>query len=223
MVRDKLKVEQASIEIQKQELVERERQQAEQNLTLQAMFDVRDPVARADNTPDHAQAVRRLFELHLMPQTGTRRVSEVTAGDVRRAVRALLDAGKVSTAIALHMYAGAMPSWAGKRRPWRLLFDVGPVEEIDIDRPLPVGYQNWSERVLADDEIVELRNRFQFVRHAFEFRTGPRRGLATPIPREHALAVWITLGALVRVNEIYAARWREHIDFAKAAWFIPHR
>ncbi|QGZ64356.1 tyrosine-type recombinase/integrase [Paraburkholderia acidisoli] len=26
---------------------------------------------------------------------------------------------------------------------------------------------------------------------------------------------------MVRINEICAVRWREHINFAKATWFIP--
>jgi hypothetical protein len=86
---------------------------------------------------------------------------------------------------------------------------------------LPAGYQDWCERVLEDDEIIELRNRFQVIRNTWDFHTGPRRGIARPIPREHELAIWITLATLVRINEICAAEWRTHINFEKATWFIP--
>ena len=114
-----------------------------------------------------------------------------------------------------------MFEWAAKRRPWRLLYEVNPVEEVDIERMLPADYQDWCDRVLEDDEIIELRNRFQVIRNTWDFRTGVRRGLARPIPREHELAVWITLATLVRVNEICAAQWRAHINFEKATWYVP--
>ncbi|WP_158952768.1 tyrosine-type recombinase/integrase [Paraburkholderia acidisoli] len=217
----KIRLEQAEIVRQEQQLAERERQQAEQTLTVQAMFDEWHSEAMAENTADHAEAVRRLFELHLLPRAGALRVSDVKSEHIRQTLVALISAGKISRAISLRIYVDAMFSWAGKRRPWGLLFDISPVESINLKRLLPDGYQDWSDRVLVDDEIIELRNRFQLLRHAFEFRDGSRRGLATPIRREEELAVWITLATMVRINEICSARWREHINFAKATWFIP--
>jgi hypothetical protein len=58
---------------------------------------------------------------------------------VRKAVKALIGAGKVPTAISLYIYINAMFVWAGKRKPWRLLFEINPAEEVDLDRMLPAG------------------------------------------------------------------------------------
>ncbi|MFX1674546.1 tyrosine-type recombinase/integrase [Paraburkholderia sp. A2WS-5] len=221
LVRDKLKVEQAQVEVARQELAELERELAESQLTLKDMFEAWHPEAMAQNTPQRARAVRRMFELHLLPQSGATRVLDVKPEDIRKAVRALIAAQKVSTAISLHVNSSAMYTWAGRRRPWRLLFEVNPVEDVDLGRMLPDGYQDWCDRVLTDDEIMDLRGRFAMIRNAFEFRTGRRRGLATPLPREHELAVWLMLSTLARINEVCAARWREHIDLKKATWFVP--
>lgn len=221
LVADKLKVEKAQVVQQQQELATRERQDAESQLTVRAMFEAWHPEAMADNTPKGAQGVRRLFELHLLPVAGEVRVSDITPAHIRKAVRTLIDAGKVSTGNALYTYSDAMFSWAIRRRPWKLLFEVNPAEEVDIERMLPVDYQDWRDRVLEDDEIIELRNRFQVIRNTWDFRTVVGRGLAKPIPREHELAVWITLATLVRINEICAAQWRAHINFEKATWYVP--
>lgn len=83
-----------------------------------------------DNTPDGARGVRRMFDLHLLPNAGGTRVSDVMPGDIRGAVRTLVDAGKISTGISLHMYTNAMPVWVGRRKPWRLLFEGNPVEGV---------------------------------------------------------------------------------------------
>jgi integrase len=221
LVAKKLKVEKAQIIRQQQELAEHERQHAKSELTMTAMFKAWHSEATVDNTLDGAKAVRRMFELHLLPHAGNTRLIDLTPGVIRKAIRTLIDVKKISTAISLHVYANAMFAWAAKRKPWRQLFDVNPVEEVDIERMLPADYQDWCERVLEDDEIIELRNRFQIIRNTWDFHAGPRRGIARPIPREHELAVWITLATLVRINEICAAQWRAHIDFEKATWFIP--
>jgi hypothetical protein len=113
---------------------------------------------------------------------GEVRVSDITPNHIRDSVRALIVAGKISTGIAVHRYTHAMFGWAGRRRPWKLLLEVNPVEDVDIKRMLPAGYQDWCERVLEDDEIIELRNRFQVIRNTWDFHTGPRRGIARPIP-----------------------------------------
>ncbi|QGZ64355.1 DUF4102 domain-containing protein [Paraburkholderia acidisoli] len=108
IVSQKLVLEQAEIVRREQQQAEHERQQAEQTLTLQAMFDEWLPEAMAENTADHARAVRRLLELHLLPQTGQLRVSDVKPEHIRQAVVTLISAGKISTAISLHIYAGAI-------------------------------------------------------------------------------------------------------------------
>lgn len=158
-----------------------------------------------DNTPKGAQGVRRMFELHVLPIVGQVRVLDVKAEHVRGPVRSLIEAGKVPTALALFIYIDAMFTWAGRRRPWRTLFDVNPADEVGIDRLVPADFQSWCDRVLEDDEIIDLRDRFQSIRNSFNFRTGSRRGLAT----------------LVRINEICAARWKEHIDLKAGTWLIP--
>jgi integrase len=221
LVADKIRVERAQVVQQQRQLAGDARRDAESQLTVRAMFEAWHPEAMADNTPRGSQWVRRVLELHLLPVAGDVRVSDITAGDLRNAIRSRIQAGKFSTAVAVHMYANAMFAWALQRRPWKLLIDVNPAAEVDVQRMLPAGYQDWSDRVLEDDEIVELRNRFQVIRNTWDFRTGSSRGLAKPIPREHELAVWITLATLVRINEICAAKWKEHIDFKKATWFIP--
>ncbi|WMY11380.1 phage integrase central domain-containing protein [Paraburkholderia phenoliruptrix] len=218
LVVEKLKVEKAEIARQQQELAERSRELADSQLTLSALFAAWHAEALADNTAKGAQAVRRLFELHLLPGAGGTRVGDVSPSDIRNAVRALIEAGKISTAITLHRYTNSMFGWAGRRKPWRLLFDINPVEDVDIERMVPAGYQGWSERVLGDDEIIELRNRFQVIRNTWDFHSGPRRGIARPIPREHELAVWITLATLVRINEMCTAQWQAHVSFEKATW-----
>ncbi|POR53599.1 phage integrase family protein [Paraburkholderia eburnea] len=184
------------------------------------MFEAWHPEAMAENTPKGALRVRRLFEFHFLPQVASVRLLEVKSEHVRKPVRALIDAGKVSTAISLYVYTSAMFVWAAKRKPWRFVLDVSPAEEVDIDRMVPADYQSWCERVLADDEIVELRNRFQVMRQAFEAHHGTRKGLARPMAREHELAIWIMLATLARINEMCAACWT-HIDFDAGTWFIP--
>lgn len=221
-VAKKIQIEQAQLEQQQQELAEQQRGQAEQQLTVHAMFEDWHVASQVDNTPASAKAVRRLFELHLLPEAGKLRVLDVKPEHVRKAVKALIDAGKVSTAIATYIYINAMFIWAGRRKPWRLLFEINPAEEVDLDRMLPAGYQSWCERALADDEIIELRNRFETVQNTWELHAGPRRGrIAKPIPREHVLGCWIMLATLVRINELCAARWKEHINFKAATWYIP--
>lgn len=61
--------------------------------------------------------MRRMFELHLSPVADNMRVVDITPRDIRRAVRTLIDAGKMSTGISLHMYANGMFLGAGKRKP----------------------------------------------------------------------------------------------------------
>ncbi|MGF6599763.1 integrase [Paraburkholderia sp. GAS448] len=217
----KMQLEQEQIARQQRELAGHGRQQAEQQLTIQSLFEEWHPVAQVDNTPKGAKGVRRMFELHFLPIVGQVRVLDVKAEHVRGPVRSLIEAGKVPTALALFIYIDAMFTWAGRRRPWRMLFDVNPATEVDIDRLVPADFQSWCDRVLEDDEIIDLRDRFQSIRNVFNFRTGSRRGLATPIAREHELAVWIMLATLVRINEICAARWKEHIDLKAGTWLIP--
>jgi hypothetical protein len=166
LVTDRIRVEQAQVVQQQKELSERECQNAESQLTVQALFEAWHPEAMADNTPKGARTVRRFFELHLLPLAGNVRVCDVRPEHIRRAVRALIGAGKIATGKALHMYSYAMFNWAGRRKPWRLLLDMNPVEEIDIVRMMPVDYQSWCDRVLEDDEIIELRNRFQLIGNA---------------------------------------------------------
>jgi hypothetical protein len=132
LVADKLKVEKAQVVRQQRKLAEREREHAESQLTVKALFEAWHPEIMVDNTPEGVRGVRRIFELHLLPDSGDTRVADITPGDIRKAVRTLIDAGKISTGISLHMYTNAMFVWAGRRKPWRLLFEVNPVEDVDM-------------------------------------------------------------------------------------------
>ena len=79
---------------------------------------------------------------------GDVRIVDAKAEHVPEPVKSPIAAGKVATAIALFTYIDAMPTRAGRRRPSRVLFDVNPADDVDLDRLLPPNYQDWRDRVL---------------------------------------------------------------------------
>ena len=205
----RLRQEQASI-----------KQQREQQLTMQAMYDAWHPEALAEYAPKSRQGIERMFELHFLPSTGNLRVTDISDLHVRNALKTLVTAGKSATAVNLRTWLATLFAWGQRRKPWRRLIEVNPVDAVDLDRLLPPDFTGYCDRALSEDEVCELRGRFQTIRTAFDFRTGSRRGLATPLPREHELAVWLILSTLTRINEICAAPWT-NVNFAQATWFIP--
>ncbi|WP_228881263.1 tyrosine-type recombinase/integrase [Paraburkholderia saeva] len=205
----KLRLEQASIE-----------QQREQRLTMQAMYDAWHPEALADYTPKSRRGIERMFELHFLPSTASICVTDISDLHVRNALKTLVAAGKSATAVNLRTWLATLFAWGQRRKPWRGLIEVNPVDSVNLDRLLPPDFMGYCDRALSEDEVCELRGRFQAIRTAFDFCTGSRRGLATPLPREHELAVWLMLSTLVRINEICAAPWT-NVKFAQATWFIP--
>lgn len=123
LVAEKLKTEQAQLTAQQQELTERGRQDMESQLTLRAMFEAWLPEPMVDNLPSVAQKVSRRFELHLLPHVGTLRVSEVTPAHIRQPVRALIDAGKISTDTAFACLRARCLVERLNARPWKVLSD----------------------------------------------------------------------------------------------------
>lgn len=82
-----MRLEQEQIDQQQQKQIEQARQQAGQQLTVRSLFDVWFPIARADNTQEYVDGVRRTFELHFLPVPGEARVADITAEHFRGIVK----------------------------------------------------------------------------------------------------------------------------------------
>ena len=66
-----------------------------------------------------------MFELHVLPLIGTVKLADANDRHIRQVLKRLADAGKIRTAIQLHVYLGMMFGWARLRKPWRSLVEIG--------------------------------------------------------------------------------------------------
>lgn len=91
-----------------------------------------------------------MFELHLLPHAGTLRVLDVKPEHIRKAVKTLIDAGKVPTAISLYIQINAMFVWAGT-----LSTNLGPdlsISDAEIDKWL----ENFESGIMPAGTSLNL-------------------------------------------------------------------
>jgi integrase len=190
------------------------------DLTVKDLFDawVTDGVRRKDGNAE----LKRLFGADVLPGLGGIAIKSVTEHEVRAVLRALVDRGVNRTAVIARNSLTQMFAWGQKRQPWRkLMVDGNPMDLIEIEKIVAPDYDmdNQSDRVLSEEEIVELRDRLQ--QGEDEYANAPdKRRARQPLERTSQRAIWIMLSTLCRVGELSMARW-EHIDLTAGEWFIP--
>lgn len=200
-------------------LAAEERHRAE-DASVQGLYDqwIRDGVLRRDGNA----ALKRSFEHDVLPALGAKPVRLVTEHDVRGVLRALVARGVNRTAVEVHRNIKQMFRWAEKRQPWRrLLQDGNPAELVEIAKIVDADYDlsNIRSRVLNDDEIRELRDRFEQMARDYDAAPDKRRALR-PVAPETQAALWLCLSTLCRIGELLMTEWR-HVDFEAGTWFVP--
>lgn len=186
--------------------------------TVQDLFDawVKDGVARKDENKE----LKRLFQKDVLPEIGSIVLSKLTDRDIRGMLRNMLKRGVVRIAILAFQDLSQMLSWGEKRQPWRrLLANGNPADLVDIDKLVPLDYEEERDRVLSHAELMELKQKFQRMDEDYEAapdkRTAPR-----PVDVKTRVALWLCLSTLCRIGELLMARW-EHVDMEKGVWFVP--
>lgn len=109
----------------------------------------------------------------MLPAVGAKPVRMVTEHDVRGVLRALVARGVNRTAVEVHRNIKQMFRWAEKRQPWRrLLQDGNPAELVEIAKIVEADYDlsKIRSRVLNDDEVRELRDRFEQMAREYDAR-----------------------------------------------------
>lgn len=177
---------------------------------------LRDGVARADGNKYISQS----FSKHAIPVLGFIEVRELTEHHLRTVYRAIIESGRVATAVELSKDIGQMLRWAEKRKPWRkLLIDGNPSELVEIGKLLPIGYTKERRRLLSVEEIQKLKAAFDNLTKSYA--DAPKKyGTERPLKKEVQIAMWLCLSTLCRTGELHMAEWK-HIDLNERTWFIP--
>jgi integrase len=214
----------ASIEAQRQvaAVVREEAERIAADATVQDLFDewVQHGVKRGDSNT----SLRRSFEKDVLPQIGSTAVRLLTEAQLRDVLLLLVGRGVNRTAQLTCTNIQQMFRWAEKRKPWRqLLAEGNPADLLEIGKIVSEDYDlgNVRTRVVSEDELQELLQRFAETREAYEAAPpGDKYNFPRPLKRESELAVWICLSTLSRIGETLKAEW-EHVNIEARTWFIP--
>lgn len=177
-----------------------------------------DGVRRKDGNAE----LERSFHADVLPLIGSIPVKILSEHDLRGVLRALVERGVNRSAVVVRNNLKQMFAWAEKRQPWRtLLVNGDPMDLIEIEKIVSPDYDfnNERDRILSDDEIVELYTIFDRMRVQYNEASDKRRA-SHPIEETTERAVWIMLSTMSRVGETSKARW-EHVNFENGVWFIP--
>lgn len=190
------------------------------NATVSELFStwLADGVARKDGNAE----LSRSFTKDVLPRIGGKPVKDVTEGDLRGLLRAVVARGVNRMAVSLSRDLRQMFGWAEKRQPWRkLLAEGNPAELVEIEKLVGPDYDmsNERSRTLSPDEIRELRDILLAMRVEYDGAVD-KRAAKRPLQKPTEIALWISLSTTCRVGELLKAEWA-HVDFNKAEWFIP--
>ncbi len=177
---------------------------------------LRDGVSRSDCN----NYIKQSFTKHAIPVLGDIEIRKLTEHHLRAAYRAIVESGKVATAVELSKDIGQMLRWAEKRKPWRaLLIDGNPSELVEIKKLVPKGYTKERKRQLSIEEIQKLKS--VFLNTTQLYADAPRKyGTERPLKKEVQIAMWLCLSTICRIGELLMTEWK-HINFKERTWFIP--
>jgi len=199
-------------------------QQAEtaEKKTVKELFDtwLAAGVARADG---NAELIRR-FNRDVLPYVGQIELRRLTEHHIRDIIQKKIADDGSGARMADSLYADIvqMLAWGEKRQPWRgLLIDGNPADLVDMDKILPLDYEEERDRVLSQDELRELFAILTCMRNDYaNTPAGQKYNAVRPLKRESELALYICLGTLCRIGELLKAEW-QHVDLEAGEWFIP--
>ncbi len=147
---------------------------------------------------DGGAEVRRMFEKDVLPLIGDRFAEDVRKGDVMTVIDALLERGVTIMAKSIFSMIRQMFNFAVERD----YLDSNPT--ASINKAKVFGTDNERDRILSDEEIVDLSIKFTD---------------ANLLVTSQA-ALWIALATCCRIGEILSAEWK-HVDLNKREWMIP--
>jgi hypothetical protein len=189
-------------------------------LTVQDLFDdwIADGVARKDGNKE----LKRLFSKDVLPDIGRTELSALSDKQILTILRKMLARGVVRQMVVAFDDITQMLHWGEQRQPWRgLLSDGNPANLVDIEKLLPVEYEEERDRVLSAEELRELAAIFESTVEAYDSApAGTKYQAVRPLKRESELAIWICLGTLCRIGELLMAEWKD-IDLDSSTWFVP--
>lgn len=215
-------VQQSDIQQQRKDeklaIIEAEKAEAAKNLTFQDLFNIwiKDGVSRLDGN----KSIIRTFNKHLLPILANIPLRSLSDSNLLEVFRAAAKQGKIRTTVVIYKDTLQMLRWAEKRQPYRaLLVNGNPAELVDIEKLLPIDYQEERERTLSIEELIQLKTIFVDVAEAY--KQAPKKYEAErPLIKESQLALWISLSTLSRIGEILMTEWK-HVDFKARTWSIP--
>jgi len=196
-----------------------ERQSAE-NKTVAELFEewMRDGVSREDGNVE----LRRSFTKDVLPVVGSKPLRMLSEKDLLTILRAVKARGLNRTVVIRSNDINQMLRWAERRKPWRsLMIDGNPATLVDVNRLLDHDYQEERSRLLAPNEIRELRDKFAHLEREYDaLGPGMKYSGIRPVNKRVQCAVWICLSTLSRIGELMKSEWK-HLDLDKGTWFIP--
>lgn len=200
-------------------IAQAERQVAE-NKTVADLFEewLHDGVSRQDGNAE----LRRSFIKDVLPVIGKKPLRNLTEKDLLAVLRGIKARGLNRAVVIRSKDLGQMLRWAEKRKPWRtLMADGNPADLVEVNKLLDHDYQEQRDRLLAPEEIRELRD--IFARLESDYSTlppGQKYSGIRPVNQRVQCAMWICLSTLCRIGELLKAEWR-YVDLDKGTWFIP--
>jgi len=203
-------------------IVAAQQAEAAERKTVKDLFDVWivDGVARADGNEE----LKRRFGRDVLPDVGQIELRRLTEHHIRAIIQKKIADDGSGARMADSLYADIvqMLAWGEKRQPWRgLLIDGNPADLVDMDKILPLDYEEERDRVLSKKEVRELFAIFVRLRKDYaNTPAGKKYGAVRPLNRKSDLVLCICLSTLCRIGELLKAEWR-HVDLKAGEWFIP--
>ena len=171
---------------------------------------------------DSGKAVQGRYDNHIKNSIGSIPVRDLTDKDVVKLIRGIVSSGYNRTAVLVGSDLRSAFNFGEKRQPYRrLLIDGNPIDLVQVKPLLDIDYTGVKERVLSDDEIIQLDQMLHKIRHDYtNAQAGSKYKVTRPIHETVECAIWLMLATTCRVGETTLARW-EHVNFTTREWFIP--
>jgi len=207
---------------EREAIVAAQQAEAAERKTVKDLFDawIADGVARADGNAE----LKRRFNRDVLPDVGQIELRRLTEHHIRDIIQKKIadDGSGARMADSLYDDIVQMLAWGEKRKPWRgLLIDGNPADLVDMDKILPLDYEEERDRVLSQNEVRELFAILASLRRDYaNVPAGKKYSAVRPLKRESELVLHICLSTLCRIGELLKAEW-QHVDLEAGEWFIP--